>query len=214
MLAQKKAWVILTVLLAVELVPFTMTFALSPHGVAGKLYGFESSDWLAWIAALVIAAAYVAYAARAFPLIREKLLTLNSMKLVAVAFAIVTGTVEELYFRKFVMDWAAHHSIATIGQIGVSAIVFGAAHGIWGIFAKQWRMAFGAALATGILGGLLASVYVLAGRHVAPCVWAHMLINLAIEPWLILAAASGGLRNKLASDVPEGQSHLSTHCGH
>ena len=199
MSAQKRAWVILSVLLAIELVPFTMTLALSPYGVAGKLYGFDRFDWLAWVAALAITAGYVAYAARAFPLIRANLFTLNSMKLLAVAFAIVTGTVEELYFRKFVMDWAAHHGIATIGQVAVSAAVFGAAHGIWGVFAKQWRIALGAALATGILGGLLAIVYVLAGRHVAPCVWAHMLINLAIEPWLILAATSGGLRNKVPS---------------
>jgi hypothetical protein len=112
------------------------------------------------------------------------------LKLVAIFFAIVTGTVEELYFRKFVMDWAWYHGLTAAAQVAVSAVVFGAVHGVWGLSAKQWRMAIGATIATGLLGLLLALVYLAAGRQVAPCVWAHMLINLAIEPWLILAAAS------------------------
>jgi hypothetical protein len=192
--AQKRAWIILWVILVLELVPFTLSVALSPPGVIGRLYRIDFAIWPAWAAALLIAGAYVLYAARAFPLIRERFLTINSMKVVAILFAIVTGTVEELYFRKFLMDWAAHHGLAGIGQVAMSAAVFGAAHGIWGIFARQWRMAIGAAAATGVLGALLAIVYLAAGRHVAPCIWAHMLINLAIEPWLILAAASGDSR--------------------
>jgi uncharacterized protein len=120
------------------------------------------------------------------------------MKLAAVLMAIVTGTVEEIYFREFLMDWAAHRGIAEFGQVGISALLFGAAHGVWGLFAKEWRMALGAALATGVLG-VLAVVYLAAGRHVAPCVWTHMLINLAIEPWLIVSAASLGSRSRLAT---------------
>lgn len=190
MTATKRAWIILVVILALELVPFTLTLAWSPGRVTARLYSFDPAHWPAWTAAFAIAAAYVGYAARAFPMIRENFFRLNSMKWVAIAFAIVTGTVEELYFRKFLMDWAAHQGINAVGQVAASAIVFGAAHGLWGIFAKQWRMVLGATTATGILGGLLAVVYLMAGRHIAPCIWAHMLINLGIEPWLIVAAAS------------------------
>lgn len=195
MTATKRAWIILIVILALELVPFTLTLASSRGGVVARLYGVEPAHWPAWIAAVVIAAGYVGYAARAFPVIRENFFRLNLMKCVAIVFAIVTGTVEELYFRKFLMDWVAHQGISPIGQVAASAIVFGAAHGLWGIFAKQWRMALGATTATGILGGLLAVVYLMAGRHVAPCIWAHMLINFAIEPWLIVAAASSASRS-------------------
>jgi hypothetical protein len=197
MSAQKRAWIILTVILILELIPFTLMLARSPSGVIVRLYGFEPSHWIAWVAAAAITFAYVAYAARAFPLIGENFFTLNSMKFAAIFFAIVTGTVEEVYFRKFLMDWAAQQNVSSIGQVALSALVFGAAHGIWGVFAKQWRMAAGAAVATGVLGGLLAIVYLVGGRDVAPCVWAHMLINLMIEPWLILAAASsaGQLRS-------------------
>jgi hypothetical protein len=45
-------------------------------------------------------------------------------------------------------------------------------------------------LATGTLGGLLAIVYIIGDRSVAPCVAAHILINVTLEPWLILTSAS------------------------
>jgi hypothetical protein len=186
----KRAWIILVAILALELIPFTLILAGSRRGVLGRLYGLDPAHALAWVAALAIAVAYAAYAARAFPLIRDNLLTWSSLKAAAIPFAIVTGTVEEVYFRKFAMDWMAHHGAVAAGQVAASAILFGAAHGIWGLFARQWRMALGAAAATGVLGALLALVYLAAGRDVAPCIWAHMLINLTIEPWLILAAAS------------------------
>jgi hypothetical protein len=190
MTVQKRTWIILCIILVLELVPFSLTFALSPPRAAAKLYAFDPAHWLAWAAAIVISVLYIAYAVRAFPLIRENFFTFNSMKSVAIVFAIVTGTVEELYFRKFLMDWAAHQGFAAGVQVIISAVVFGAAHGVWGVIAKQWRMAVGATIATGFLGLLLALIYLAAARHVAPCIWAHMLINLAIEPWLILAAAS------------------------
>lgn len=202
MSTERRAWIILGSILMLELVPFSFILGRSPRGIADRLYGFDQWHWPAWGGGLAISVAYVAYAARSFPLIRQNLLTVNAIKLAAVLMAIVTGTVEEIYFRKFLMDWAAHRGIADFVQVGISALLFGAAHGVWGLFAKEWQMALGAALATGILGALLAVVYLAAGRHVAPCVWTHMLINLAIEPWLIVSAASLGSRSRLATAAP------------
>lgn len=201
MQAETRAWIILVGILLIELVPFTFVLVLSPTGVIDRLYGFQSAQLLVWVGALAITAGYVGYSVHAFLLIRQNLLTVNAMKLAAVPFAIVTGTVEEVYFRKFLMDWAAHQGIAAVGQVVLSGALFGVAHGIWGLFARQWRMALGAAIATGLLGLLLAIVYLVAGRHVAPCIWAHMLINLAIEPWMILAAASGGVAMRRSSSL-------------
>ena len=99
---------------------------------------------------------------------------------------------EEIWFRKLIMDGIAAHGIGPVLQVAASAAAFGLAHGIWGLFARQWRMARGAMIATGALGGLLGCVYLLSGRQIAPCIWAHMLINLAIEPWLMVAAVSAG----------------------
>jgi hypothetical protein len=46
-------------------------------------------------------------------------------------------------------------------------------------------------LATSILGGALAIVYLIAGRSVAPCIVAHFLLDLFVEPGLVLAALRG-----------------------
>jgi peptidoglycan/LPS O-acetylase OafA/YrhL len=77
--------------------------------------------------------------------------------------------------------------------VAATAIIFGGAHGVWGLFGRQWRVAAGAAAATGVLGALLGIVYVVSGRDVAPCIWSHMLINLAIE---ILADCRGGVSGR------------------
>ena len=38
---------------------------------------------------------------------------------------------------------------------------------------------------------LLAIVYVVGGRAIAPCIAAHAVLNLLIEPWLLIAAITG-----------------------
>lgn len=187
-----KSLLILLGILLLEAIPYGFMLRFStPAGIA-RLYAFHASIWPAWIAAGIIAPAYIFYACRALPLVGERFFDLHWLKLVAIPFAIVTGTVEELWFRKLLMDWCAHHGAGAVLQVLASAAIFGAAHGIWGLFGRQWRVAAGAAAATAVLGGLLAIVYLLGGRQVAPCIWSHMLINLAIEPWLVVAAVSAG----------------------
>jgi hypothetical protein len=44
---------------------------------------------------------------------------------------------------------------------------------------------------TMILGCALAIVYLVGRRSLAPVITAHMLIDMAIEPWLLLFAVSG-----------------------
>jgi hypothetical protein len=190
--AIRKSLFILLGILLVEAVPYGfMLRVASPAGVE-RLYGWHVAGWLAWTAAAAVTIAYVLYAVRSLPVIGRRFFDLHWLKLIALPFALVTGTMEELWFRKLVMDWAAHHGAGAVLQVLASAATFGLAHGIWGVFGRQWRVAVGATLATGALGALLAIVYLLGGREVAPCVWAHMLINLAIEPWLMVAAVSAG----------------------
>lgn len=187
--ATRKTAIILVGIMAVEAVPLGMMLAAS---LAGRLWGFGAAPPAAWLAAAGVTAAYVLYAVRGLPLVRARFFDLTWLKLLALPFAIVTGTFEELFFRRMLMDWVAHQGSGGAVQLAASAAVFGLAHGVWGLFARQWRVAVGATLATGVLGALLAGIYLLAGRQIAPCVWAHMAINLAIEPWLILAAVSAG----------------------
>jgi hypothetical protein len=187
---RKTLWILVGILIA-EAVPFFLTIAWSRPGAVERLYGLNGW-WGAWLAAIAVTAAYTGFSIRAFPLIGQRFFDLHWLKLFAIPFALVTGTMEELWFRKLLMDWAAGAGASDVVQILASAAVFGLAHGVWGLFARQWRVAVGATLATAVLGGLLAIVYLLASRNVAPCIWAHGLINLAIEPWLILAAVTAG----------------------
>ncbi len=181
---------ILIAILVVEAVPLFFTLTRSPRGVLGRVYGFDPHIWPAWLLALAIAAAYILYAVRRLPLIGARFFDRHWLKLVAILFAIVTGSFEELFFRKMLMDWAARDGASALAQVVFSALVFGIGHAVWGLFGRQWRVAVGAALSTGVLGALLALVYLAAGRQVAPCIWSHLLINLALEPWLILAATT------------------------
>jgi membrane protease YdiL (CAAX protease family) len=43
---------------------------------------------------------------------------------------------------------------------------------------------------TTLAGLALAALYLFSGRNLGPCIAAHFLINVVIEPWLMLAAVS------------------------
>ena len=146
-----------------------------------------------WIAALIVAVVFIAMSMRSYPLIRERVFSLSAMKLVAIAFAFGSGILEELWFRRLPMDWAQGHGWGLAAQVLFSALLFGAAHAVWGLFARNVRVAIGSMVATGLLGAALAIVYLLSNRVLAPCIWAHAGINLVIEPWLLLAAMSRGV---------------------
>jgi CAAX protease family protein len=163
-------------------------------------YASKPATASAWIAAAMVAAVYAAYSASASPMIRAHMLRASTwrpyaaIRLLAIPMALVTGYFEEALFRKTLMDAAFNHGASIAVQIALSALVFGAAHAIWGVLAGNLRGAAGAMLATAALGAALGTVYVLGGRNVGPCIAAHIAINLLIEPWLIITAATNGWR--------------------
>lgn len=152
---------------------------------------------LAWGLSILTAGLYTAYAVRRSPLIGEFALSpakwspYLGLRVVALAESFVTGVFEEVFFRRFVMDWALRQGGDAGVQIALSGIVFGLAHGFWGFFTGNFRAGVGASLATGVMGAALGVVYIASGRSLLPCMAAHTVINLFLEPWLILAAASG-----------------------
>jgi membrane protease YdiL (CAAX protease family) len=85
------------------------------------------------------------------------------------------------------MDLAANHGWGIGPQITASGLVFGLAHAIWGLFGGNLRAFFTSMAFTTVMGLALAWLYIFAGRQIAPSVWSHILINLIIEPWLLLA---------------------------
>jgi len=62
------------------------------------------------------------------------------------------------------------------------------ARGVWGLIRGSIRASTGAIAATSVLGFMLAVVYVVSHRIPALCIVSHFLINLFIEPGLVLAA--------------------------
>ena len=143
-----------------------------------------------WIAGVVAVAAFVGLALR-LPSVRTNLFRPSFLKLLSVAVAVGAGVLEEVIFRRWTMNWLLENGCGAVIQVLGSALLFGAAHAIWGLMGRSVRAAIGAMLATGLLGAMLGVVFLLSDRSVAPCIAAHFLINLLIEPGLVLAATRG-----------------------
>jgi membrane protease YdiL (CAAX protease family) len=196
----RRAAIIMIFIAIVEGSPL-VSFALMPSGpvIVGRWLGVGAPPIspFAWGAALAIALAYAGASMISLPAIRANVFTLNRLKLLGVVFALITGTFEEWFFRKWLMDLGAGHGLSAIWQIMGSGVIFGVAHAIWGLFGGNLRAFFTSMAFTTVMGLALAWLYMFAGRELAPAVWSHILINLIIEPWLLLGVLN--LRNRSSS---------------
>jgi uncharacterized protein len=145
----------------------------------------------AWIPAVIAAVAYVVYTFRAIPFVRSMQREISLFKLMGVGSAIIGGIVEEAVFRRWLMDTLMHGGSGPVIQIMLSGVVFGLAHGSWLLAKGRFKFALPAILSTSVLGAFLAGIYILGGRNLGPCIFAHAAINTVVEPWLMLAAISG-----------------------
>lgn len=158
-----------------------------------RWFGWElpvTAGVFGWLIAAGVAAAYTGYARR-LPSVRQSMFRPGLLKAVAVVLAVVSGMCEEGVFRKLWMDGLAVEGHGAAVQVLLSALAFGAVHAVWGLLKGSLRAAAAAMLATSVLGGLLAVAYLTSGRNVLPCVLSHAVINLLIEPGLVLAALRG-----------------------
>jgi hypothetical protein len=185
---RRVAGAVLLGITAVELTPFVFAFPGLLHAIAKP-----TPPW-AHVAALAIAAGYIAFSVRS-PGVRFHLADRSWVRLAAIALSIVAGVVEEVYFRRVLMNALQGVGVGVILQILVSGVAFGIAHAIWGIRAG-WRVAIGVSVVTGALGLVLAALYALDGRLVVPCIEAHILIDLVIEPALMLNAVEASFERR------------------
>jgi uncharacterized protein len=151
-------------------------------GKSGTLWG--------WIVALVVTVLFVALSVR-LPSVRANMLRPTWLKALGLVVAVSAGILEELVFRKLLMNYLMSEGFGSLLQIVLSGLAFGAAHGIWGLIGRSIRAALAATAATALLGVALAIVFVVSGRSLAPCIAAHFLINALIEPGLVLAVTRG-----------------------
>ncbi|HEX4859992.1 MAG TPA: CPBP family intramembrane glutamic endopeptidase [Rhizomicrobium sp.] len=149
-----------------------------------------------WVLAVLFAALYGGFTLMGMTHAGAPVATDWSLWRIAIALGIgiSAGICEETVFRGFLMsqarDGGAHWSI----QIILSALLFGLAHVGWGGMSGhvQLGQAFGAATATAILGLMMAGTYVAGGRSLTPAIVAHGVIDVLVEPWLLLYAVTGG----------------------
>jgi membrane protease YdiL (CAAX protease family) len=159
--------------------------------------GFERESIappVAWILAAIIAIAYVFYTMKAIPFVASMQREISLFKLLGILSALVGGIVEEVFFRRWIMDMFMSRGVAPILQVIISGVVFGLAHYSWILARGDFKFAIPAILSTSVLGTLLAIIYLVGGRNLGPCIFAHAIINLIIEPWLMLSSVSGKWR--------------------
>ncbi|WP_378187554.1 CPBP family intramembrane glutamic endopeptidase [Aquimarina sp. W85] len=116
---------------------------------------------------------------------------MNSLKVLAILAAVFAGIMEEIIYRKWIMDYLDSHEFSIILQVIVSGLAFGIIHLIWGV--KNIKAGVNAFISTSILGFTLAIVYSVSNNSLAPCIVAHFMITALIEPGLLIAAKNDKL---------------------
>jgi len=171
---------------------FILLFIIN-NGFAGfiDIIGFNQSALaipFAWVMAAVVTVGYIAFTTFGMSTVKENFFKFDWLKLLGIYAALTSGILEELVFRQMLMDWLYSNDINVVFQVIISGVAFGVVHFSWGLIKGSWRTGLGSAIATTILGLLLAIVYIVADRNVLPAIMAHMVINMFLEPWMILHA--------------------------
>jgi membrane protease YdiL (CAAX protease family) len=154
------------------------------------------STFGAWVFAACVVVIYAGYAA--FGLLKGSAMLTDWSAfrvLSALSVGITAGFCEEALFRGFVISEAKNGGAPVWLQIVLSGLLFGLAHVGWGGMGGAHfdiGSAIGSAISTGVLGAVLAGVYIVGKRSLMPVVAAHAAIDMIIEPWLIMFALSGG----------------------
>ena len=144
-----------------------------------------------WFFTLLIVIGYTFYTVIALPFVKHHLFTVSWLKLIGIWAAIVSGIAEEIIFRHLLMDFLLSIELSNMSQVLISGITFGIAHCTWVLLRGEIKIAIPVIISTTILGCLLAMLYIYTGRSTFAPIVAHILINMVIEPWLMLSAISG-----------------------
>ncbi|MGD0339017.1 MAG: CPBP family intramembrane glutamic endopeptidase [Bacteroidota bacterium] len=144
-----------------------------------------------WVLAIIVAVGYIVYTFRVIPFVASMQREISLFKLLGIVSAVVGGIVEEAVFRRWLMDSLMYGGFGPVIQIVSSGVLFGMAHAAWLLARREFKFAIPAMSSTAVLGALLAAIYLLGGRNLGPCIFAHVLINIVIEPWLMLSSVSG-----------------------
>ena len=188
----KNTYIILALLIA-TMGSFVVSNVLSNFSRFLEYMGFiggNSGTFLSWGLALIVVVLYC-HSAASISDVRRYMFKLDSLKMLAIVAAVCAGIVEEIVFRKWLMDFLHLNGYPIAIQILCSGVLFGLLHLLWGI--KNFKAGINAAISTTILGLALAVIYWLGDRSLAPCITAHFLITALIEPGLLIAVQNDRL---------------------
>lgn len=164
-------------------------------------WGRESLAELGWgrpvrpgavVAAVVAALVYAGFTLSS-PVFAAPVLELSLFKAWGALVGVVGGAVEELVFRGFVIRQLEQAGLGSVGQVAGAAALFGLIHGGAGLLWGRLFLLPGILITT-LLGLALGWLYMAGGRSLTAPMVCHGLINLLIEPWLMMGTVSLGSR--------------------
>ena len=112
----------------------------------------------------------------------------------ALAAGLIGGFCEEFVFRGAVIQSLHEARWPLWSQVLGGSLMFGLAHLGWAALGGSLAAGVAAAVFTSILGLGLSAVFLVGGRSLWPPIFAHALINLGIEPWLVLTMLENAAR--------------------
>jgi uncharacterized protein len=112
----------------------------------------------------------------------------------AIILGVSAGVCGELIFRGFLMAQARDAGLGVVPQVIVSSVLFGFALARFG-WSGTTDPNIGAIVAvtgaTAVLGAAFAGIYLAAGRSLMPAIVAHTMIDMALQPGILLAVSRG-----------------------
>ena len=198
--AKRRAIIFLAIAGALLWIPTSQLLVGRPPNFLRNLGFFSgpSGTPLAWALAIAAAVAYSAFTIRNIPLVRQYWRSLSFLKLFVIPIAAAAAIVEEALFRRVIMGWVLDAGGGAIVQVLATGMIFGLAHGIWGIATGRIIAGLGATIATGAVGVVLGIVYVVGERSLAPVIVSHFIIDAVIQPGIMFAAFSGQMPRPVA----------------
>jgi membrane protease YdiL (CAAX protease family) len=150
----------------------------------------NSGTAISWILALLIVVIYCTSAAKISD-VKRYMFKIDRLKFVSIFAAVFAGIMEEIIYRKWIMDYLNSHDYSVVLQVILSGLAFGIVHLMWGV--KNIKAGVNAVISTSLLGSGLAIVYLVSERSLAPCIVAHFFITALIEPGLLISAKNDKL---------------------
>jgi membrane protease YdiL (CAAX protease family) len=168
-----------------------LAWFLRRRGASLRALGLgKATTWRGMLLGLVVASVYSGLTAVFNPAVGRNLLQFTELKGLAVIAALVAGLVEETIFRGYLMTSLEQMGRGRVAQVLVSAVAFAAAHFYGFVSPGPLLATFGA---TFILGAALAVTYLIGKRSLTPVITSHTLIDMVIEPWLLLGFFTGAV---------------------